>query len=375
MGEVYLSSAVRANLAGLQSLASSIAQTQTRLATGKKVNSVADNPTNYFAAFNMHTRANSLSGLLDGIANAQQTLEAASKGIDALTSLLQSAQTLCNQALSSSNTTAQYDATVTGLTLASSFAVTNGNTITFSDGATTATITSTGTVTVQQIIDGINNTANLQMKAFLAADGHIEVQATGTNTIVRGGTASAPNKAQFGITNNTVPAGTLSTTRASLATQFDQIRAQLDQTVTDSSYNGKNLLKGGTTLNVSFNETGTSGSTITGVSFDSATLGVVAATNTFQTDKDVNDALAKVNAALATVQAQSVVFSTSADLLQVREEFNNSLIKTLNAGADQLTLADTNEEGAKLLALQTQQQLLTTALAMAASSDNVLRHM
>jgi flagellin len=366
---------VRANLAGLQSLASAIAETQTRLATGKKVNSVADNPTNYFAAFNMHTRANSLSGLLDGIANAQQTLEAASKGIDALTSLLQSAQTLSNQALASASTTAQYDASVTGLTLASSFAVTNGTTITFGDGVTTATITSTGTVTVQQIIDGINNTANLQMKAFLATDGHIEVQATGTNTIVRGGTASSGNKLQFGIANGTSAAGTLSTTRASLAAQFDQIRAQLDQTVTDSSYNGKNLLKGSTTLNVSFNETGTSGSTITGVSFDSATLGVVATTNTFQTDKDVNDALAKVNAALATVQMQSVVFSSSADLLQVREEFNNSLIKTLNAGADQLTLADPNEEGAKLLALQTQQQLLTTALAMAASSDNVLRHM
>ena len=41
---------------------------------------------------------------------------------------------------------------------------------------------------------------------------------------------------------------------------------------------------------------------------------------------------------------------------------------------DNLTLADTNEEGANLLALQTRQQLSTTALSLAAQADqNVLR--
>ena len=51
-----------------------------------------------------------------------------------------------------------------------------------------------------------------------------------------------------------------------------------------------------------------------------------------------------------------------------------AMINTLTTGADQLTLADSNEEGANLLALQTRQQLSTTALSLAAQADqNVLR--
>ena len=50
------------------------------------------------------------------------------------------------------------------------------------------------------------------------------------------------------------------------------------------------------------------------------------------------------------------------------------MISTLQVGADSLTMADANEEGANLLALQTRQQLASTALSFAAQSDQgVLR--
>ena len=50
------------------------------------------------------------------------------------------------------------------------------------------------------------------------------------------------------------------------------------------------------------------------------------------------------------------------------------MINTLQTGADNLVLADTNEEGANMLALQTRQQLSTTALSLAAQADQgVLR--
>ena len=39
----------------------------------------------------------------------------------------------------------------------------------------------------------------------------------------------------------------------------------------------------------------------------------------------------------------------------MRQEFTKSLINTLETGADNLVLADTNEEGANMLALQTRQ--------------------
>src|SRR5207245_1701403 len=84
--------------------------------------------------------------------------------------------------------------------------------------ANPAPITSTGNVTVQQIIDGVNNTASLKVKAELSGDGKILLEATSTNTIVLAGTATAPEQAQFGLVAGTTAAGTTNTTRSSLAT-------------------------------------------------------------------------------------------------------------------------------------------------------------
>ena len=60
--------------------------------------------------------------------------------------------------------------------------------------------------------------------------------------------------------------------------------------------------------------------------------------------------------------------------MQIRQDFTKSMINTLQTGADSLTLADFNEEGANLLALQTRQELSTTALSLASqASQAVLR--
>jgi flagellin-like hook-associated protein FlgL len=60
--------------------------------------------------------------------------------------------------------------------------------------------------------------------------------------------------------------------------------------------------------------------------------------------------------------------------VQTRQDFTKAMINTLRSGADNLVLADTNEEGANLLALQTRQSLSTTSLSLAAqASNNVLR--
>ena len=60
--------------------------------------------------------------------------------------------------------------------------------------------------------------------------------------------------------------------------------------------------------------------------------------------------------------------------MEVRQDFTKNLINTLETGAANLTIADTNEEGANLLALQTRQQLSSVALSLASQADqNVLR--
>jgi flagellin len=81
MSDIVLSSGVRANLLQLQQTSDLISQTQTRLATGKRVNSALDNPTNFFTAQSLNGRANDLNSLLDSIGIAQQTLQATNNGL------------------------------------------------------------------------------------------------------------------------------------------------------------------------------------------------------------------------------------------------------------------------------------------------------
>jgi flagellin-like hook-associated protein FlgL len=98
MSDVTLSSAVRSNLLSLQNTADMMAKTQERLATGLKVNSALDNPTNFFTASSLNSRAGDLGRLLDAVGNATQTLEAADNGISAITKLVESAQATARQA-------------------------------------------------------------------------------------------------------------------------------------------------------------------------------------------------------------------------------------------------------------------------------------
>ncbi len=167
---------------------------------------------------------------------------------------------------------------------------------------------------------------------------------------------------------------TSATERATLATQFDDTRGQIDKLAADAGFNGKNLINGDI-LKVVFNETGTSSLTITGVTDTTAgALSIAGAVGSWAADANVQTSLDEATAALATLRTQSKAFGSSLSIVQTRQDFTKSIINTLTTGADNLTLADSNEEGANLLALQTRQQLSTTALSLAVQSDrNVLR--
>src|SRR5436190_16524746 len=101
MSEITLSKAVRSNLLNLQSTAELLTKSQERLSTGLRVNSALDNPTNFFTAQGLNSRANDLSALLDAVSNAVQTVSAADKGVSAITKLVESAQATARQALQS----------------------------------------------------------------------------------------------------------------------------------------------------------------------------------------------------------------------------------------------------------------------------------
>src|SRR5229473_1657574 len=99
MSGIVLSASVRQNLLSLQSTAELLSTTQNRLATGKKVNTALDNPTNFFTAASLDNRSSDINNLLDGIGNGVQVLQAANTGISSLTKLVDTAKSIANQVL------------------------------------------------------------------------------------------------------------------------------------------------------------------------------------------------------------------------------------------------------------------------------------
>jgi flagellin-like hook-associated protein FlgL len=178
-----------------------------------------------------------------------------------------------------------------------------------------------------------------------------------------------------GIVGTTLGTGYASSpdaTRTSLQADFNNVLAQIDALAKDASYNGINLLNGDT-LKVVFNEAGTSNLVINGVTFDSAGLGLNTVSGAgFQTDSYIDTTLTAVDSALKTLRTQASAFGSQLTTVQTRQDFTKNLIRTLQTGADNLVLADTNEEGANMLALQTRQQLSTTALSLSAQADQAV---
>lgn len=372
MFDVTLSSPVRSNLLVLQDTSSDLAKTQARLATGLLVATALDNPTAFFTARSLSNRAGDLNRLLDSVGLAEQTLRAASAGIDAITSLVQTAQGVANQALASTSSTAVVTGTqtLTGGTTLDTLNFANGDTveITTNSGTTTFTVTNAATQTVDNLVAALdaNTTATVTLSS-----GNIRIEATDGGNLTLGEGAQGTNLDDLGLAVGTTTAA-VNTTRQALAASFDTLRTQIDQLAADAGFNGVNLLNG-QDLAVTLNEDGTSTLTVDGTTLNTAGLGISASTNNFQDDASINAALAELGDALTTLRSQASTFGADLSTLGTRETFAKSLANTLEGAAADLTIADTNEESAKLLALQTRQQLAFAALSISSSSDqNVL---
>jgi flagellin-like hook-associated protein FlgL len=266
LGTITLTASMRANVLALQSNQQLFENTQTRLATGKKVNTALDNPISYFAAKSYNDRANDLSSLKDSMNEAIQTVKAADAGISAISDLIAQAKSIANSA-----------------------------------SATT-------------------------------------VQAT----------------------------------LSSYADQFNEILNQIDKVATDSNYKGTDLLTSDT-LDVNFSTT--SGDKLTINGFDatySAGLSITQVTSTW--GGDPSTAIGQLDTATTSLRTQSQNMAGNLAIVNTRLDFTTNMINTLQKGADNLTLADMNEEGANLLMLQTRQALGTTALSLASQqAQSVLR--
>lgn len=259
------------------------------------------------------------------------------------------------------------------------------------DGATTQTI-NLNALTVQGFIDAINNNASINTLIeadFDDATSQITLRSidptvqditigvdvdTATDDVDFGfGTTSFINVPIGGPLEETIRFGAAAGRLAELEIEYNNVRSQIDELVSngDTGYRGTNLLFGDN-LTTFFNEFRSSSLDTEGVTFNSAGLGLDEAR--FTDAATIDQFGTQVRDALETVRAFGTTLANDLAIIQTREQFTSDLINTLNEGSDKLTVADQNEEGAKLLSLQTRQQLGVTSLSLASQSQqSILR--
>jgi flagellin len=383
LSNITLTAAVRQNLLSLQGTAELLATTQGRLATGKKVNSALDNPTNFFTAAGLDARASDISNLLDSIGNGVQVLQAANTGITSLSSLVDTAKSIANQVLqqpsgftTKSTSTSAAPVLGTSANLVDGVGIKANETIAFAKSGSlpALTITFGASESLAQLNAALapgDLTASLDSSNNLVFTTTNDAAGSTIGAITLGGAGSTT----FGAGTPPVADAVSQNTRANLVTQYNQILTQITTTAQDSSFNGINLLNGDT-LKLVFDETGKSSSTITGVTFNPSGLGLsnLTAGTDFIDNNTTNNVLAALNTASVTLRSQASAFGANLSIVQIRQNFNKSLINVLQTGSSNLTLADANEEAANSQALSTRQSIATSALALAnQSQQNVLQ--
>ena len=382
MSGIVLSASVRQNLLSLQSTADLLSTTQNRLATGNKVNSALDNPTNYFTAQSLDNRASDINNLLDGIGNGVQVLQAANTGITSLQKLVDTAKSIANQVLQTTvgySTKANVDVTGTGAGTGTVTAANidtgklAGSVITFKTstgtlavtiGATFASTATTATVSSLDQLNSVLASHNVEVNASVSATADT-LTFTSTNdaasqTITKTGTAPTGEGVDIGGTTATV--GTVNAAvadpasqaiRANLVSQYNGIISQISTTAQDSSFNGINLLNGDT-LKLTFNETGKSSLNIQGVTFNASGLGLgnLANGTDFLDSTSANNVIASLGSASSSLRTEASALGSNLSIVQIRQDFSKSLINVLQTGSSNLTLADTNQEAANSHALR-----------------------
>ena len=373
MSDISLTASMRTNLLSLQNTQSLMDQTQERLSTGKKVNSAIDNPSSYYTAQSLTNRASDLDSLLDSMGQGIQTIQAANEGIEAITSFVQQAKAVANTARDTPATAslsgeADFTAGNGEVTVKigdETFKVTFANTS--ENSATTAakklnddggTITAEGgTTTLKAALEKANLTfaANGNKLTLKVADASEE-------------TAKVAVSVSSDITGVSMSGTMDPDARKTSISQFNDILTQIDQLANDSSYKGVNLLKGDK-LKVVFNEDRSSYLEIEGRDASSTGLKLASVSAAdWETNEGVEATITSVENAINELRDMATEFGNNYSIVQTRQDFTENLINVLEEGADDLTLADMNEESANMLALQTRQQLGINSLSLASQA-------
>jgi len=392
INDISLTAGMRSNLLSLQDTVNLLNRTQNRLSTGKKVNTAIDNPVSFFASQTLTSRASKIDSLKDAMGQAVQTITAADKGIKAITAMIEQAKGIAQAALSADMSSGFATGSITLDGIAADDTITIGGVL-FTAAAPADTkngeflASGNNTIDAYSLADAINNTdwsgKTNTFKAFVN-NGVLSI----SSTVTASGAARAVADGDFaaaagntGTADMTVVSAT--TELKNLQDQYNEMRNQISAVANDSGYKGKNLLSSDpnlSTLDVKFEGNtlkvegfnATAGDENTGLKMTTATW--TAAGTAEQITTAIGKDLNKLDAALDTMRQNASKLAGNLSIITVRQDFSTNMINTLTEGSDKLTLADTNEEGANMLMLQTRQSLSTTALSLSAqAAQSVLR--
>ena len=409
MADISLTASMRTNLLSLQNTQSLMDTTQERLSTGLKVNSAIDNASSYYTAQSLNNRASDLSALLDSMGQGIQTIQAANEGIEAITEFVEQAKAIANSARDAASktdvktlnakfsdlTTPQTPKTSATTALTLEIKKVNGDKVEAlgssdeHDKAVTAALTKLNEALVAGKIGGKNATefkaaAESAMKVFtgtvledvmefsISADGKVSLTAKAGYQIVAKGAGEFAGQgdkaADTGLVGDSATSTVnVNTDRQKYAEQFNEIMRQIDKLAKDSGYKGINLLQMNT-LTVIFNEDRSSQIEVKGVDASSTGLKISNPVDSWQTDEDINKSITEAENAISELRIMASDYGNYYSIVQNRQDFTKNLINVLTEGADNLTLADMNEESANMLALQTRQQLAINSLSLASQA-------
>jgi flagellin-like hook-associated protein FlgL len=169
---------------------------------------------------------------------------------------------------------------------------------------------------------------------------------------------------------------------ANLQTQYNGVLTQITNAANNSFYKGTNLLNS-TSNTLTINLGDSSALTVTGYNITAGAGGLSISTAGASgldwsigglSSTAITASIGQLDTANSTLRVDSQGLSSNSNIVTIRQDFANNMIATLTKGADNLTLADMNEEGANMLMLQTRQALGISALGLSAqAAQSVLK--
>ena len=398
MADISLTASMRTNLLSLQNTQSLMDTTQERLSTGLKVNSAIDNASSYYTAQSLNNRASDLSALLDSMGQGIQTIQAANEGIEAITDFVEQAKAIANSARDVASKTdikglqtkfsdeddPDNHKTSDDTTLSFTVTRTDGTAL---DAKLTAAITAVNEAldeelkgkTLDEYVGAVKDAIEAGGEEFakivdikvddktgkitFTAKAGYNIKATGAGDLA--GLGKDPDAGTP--TNDVTSTVAVNTDRQKYALQFNEILTQIDNLAKDAGYKGINLLQMNT-LTVIFNEDRSSQIEVKGTDASSVGLMLDEAVNNWQTNEDIETSIRQTEEAISSLRIMASDYGNYYSIVQNRQSFTKSLVNVLTEGADNLTLADMNEESANMLALQTRQQLAINSLSLASQA-------